>query len=306
MYRNIKLNHSNEILKNKPLPLPKTVIIVCGPTAIGKTAFAIKLAQQFNTEIISADSRQCFSELSIGVARPSLIELKSVPHHFIASHSIETKVDAAIYETFALQELESIFKLNDFAIVVGGTGLYINALCNGLDEMPLVDNSFLKAVVKNYEENGVKWLQAQVEQLDPAFVATGEMKNPQRLMRALSFFNATGKSIISYKSGIKKQRNFNIIKIGLEIERPELIKRINIRVDLMMRYGLLEEVKNLVTFKHLNALQTVGYTELFDYLENKHSLPKAIELIKIHTRQYAKRQMTWFKKDTDIEWLNFE
>ncbi len=282
----------------------KTCVIIAGPTAVGKTAFAIELAQHFSTEIISADSRQCYKELNIGVARPSAEELAAVPHHFIASHSIRDSFSAADYEKYALQKVENIFVENDVAVMVGGTGLYIKAFCEGLDNIPAVAENIRNAIVWEYEEKGMEWLQGTVETEDPLFFAKGEIHNPHRLIRALEVKRATGQSITSYQSNQKKQRDFAIVKIGLELSRPSLYERINQRVNIMMQEGLLQEVTALQPYKHLNALQTVGYRELFDYLEGSISLDKAIELIKQNSRHYAKRQLTWFKRDEAMHWLN--
>jgi tRNA dimethylallyltransferase len=281
----------------------KTCIIIAGPTAVGKTAFAIKLAQYLHTSIISADSRQCFKQMNIGVAKPSVEELLAVPHYFINSHPVTDEVNAAVFEQYALEKLNDIFAENDFAVMVGGTGLYIKALCHGMDAIPEISAEVRNKIITDYETNGLSWLQTQVAINDPEYFAKGETKNPQRLMRALEVKLATGKSITFYQTQQKKIRDFNIIKIGLEIPREELYNRINQRVDIMMETGLLEEVKTLEKYKHLNALQTVGYRELFDYLDGKESLEKAIELIKQNTRHYAKRQLTWFKKDVSWQWV---
>ena len=282
----------------------KTIIVVAGPTAVGKTAVAIQLAQYFNTSIINADSRQCFRELNIGVAKPSVAELAAVPHYFINSHSITEKVDAAVYEQYALEKLQDIFSSKDVAIVAGGTGLYIKALCDGMDQMPAIPDEIRQQARNGFYEFGIEWLQQQVQQLDPLFFRTGEIQNPHRLMRALEFVKATGESIKTYQKGRPEQRPFNIVKIGLELPREALYENINTRVELMLQQGLLEEVKSLLAYQHLTALQTVGYRELFDHLNGLCSLEAAIEFIKRNTRQYAKRQMTWFKKDTAITWFN--
>lgn len=283
--------------------MEKTVIIIAGPTAVGKTAAAIDLARQLNTEIISADSRQCFKELNIGVARPSEEELAAVPHHFIASHSIHDEISAASYEEFALQKTNELFQQHDYVVMVGGTGLYIKAFCEGLDAIPAIDPAIRNEIVNSYEQNGLSWLQEQVKVKDPLFFSQGEIQNPQRLMRALEVAEATGQSVLSFHKGQKAARDFNILKAGLELPRPVLNERINNRVDQMMQQGLLEEVKKLLRYKQLNALQTVGYKELFAYLDGEISLEKAVEQIKTNTRQYAKRQMTWFKKDAGMQWF---
>jgi tRNA dimethylallyltransferase len=284
-------------------PIKKTVIIICGPTAVGKTSVAIQLATHFKTEIISADSRQCFKELNIGVARPSAEELKEVKHHFIVSHSIKEEVTAVTFEQYALQKTKELFHQHDIVIMVGGTGLYIKGFCEGLDAIPDVPAEIRKNIISNYESRGMEWLQNEVNEKDPAFYAAGEIQNPQRMMRALEVMEATGRSILSFRNGEKAKREFNIIKIGLKLPKEELIRNINTRVEKMMEEGLLHEVKQLQPGKSLNALQTVGYVEIFDHLEGKISLADAIEKIKTNTRQYTKRQMTWFKKDKEIKWF---
>lgn len=281
----------------------KTCIIIAGPTAVGKTAFAIRLAQHYNTQIISADSRQCFKELNIGVARPSSEELSAVPHHFIASHSVTEEINASVFEQYALQKANEIFAVNDVVVMVGGTGLYIKAFAEGMDNVPAVDATIRASVTAAYEQHGLDWLQQQVKQHDPIYYERGEIKNPQRLMRALEVVLGSGRSIYSYQSQQKKQRGFDIVKIALELPREQLYDRINSRVDIMMNEGLVNEVKELLPYKHLNALQTVGYRELFDYLDGNSSLERAIELVKQNTRHYAKRQLTWFKKDTAWQWI---
>lgn len=285
-------------------PTNKTVIIVGGPTAVGKTAIAISIAKQFQTEIISADSRQCFRELKIGVARPSDQELKEVPHHFIASHSITDNINAASFEKYALQKVNELFKNHDVVIIVGGTGLYIKAFCEGLDEIPLIDESIRKKIIDSWEMHGLGWLQEEVKIKDPAFYKAGEIQNPQRMMRALEVVESTGQSILSFRRNVKAKRDFRIIKIGLELPKEELHANINLRVDKMINEGLVEEVSSLSGYRDVNALQTVGYSEIFEHLDGKISLEAAIEEIKKNTRQYAKRQMTWFKKDKEINWVN--
>lgn len=285
-------------------PNKKTVIIICGPTASGKTAIAIELAKHFQTEIISADSRQCFKELNIAVARPSLDEQQQVKHHFIASHSIHDEVNAAVFEKFALQKANELFQRHDVIVLVGGTGLYIKAFCEGLDSIPEIDPAIRRNIIINYETNGLEWLQQEIKLKDPLFYQSGEIQNPQRMMRALEVVEITGQSILSFRKVDKTERDFAIIKVGLEIPKEELHRNINTRTDKMIEAGLLDEVKSLLTHQSLNALQTVGYKELFDHLEGNLSLLDAVEKIKIATRQYAKRQMTWFKKDKTISWFH--
>ena len=281
----------------------KTCIVIAGPTASGKTAVAIDIARHFNTSIISADSRQCFREMNIGVAKPSPAELQQVHHYFINSHSIHDEVNAAVFEQYALEAAAEVFQQHDHVVLAGGTGLYIKAFCEGLDDMPPVSPAIRQQIIEQYKKYGLAWLQQQVRLHDPQYFATGEIQNPQRLIRALEVMQATGRSIRSYQQGKKTTRNFRIVKLGLDLPKPELRERINARVDAMITQGLVQEAEALLPYRHLNALQTVGYTELFDYLDGKWSLPEAIDRIKINTRQYAKRQLTWFRKDPDIKWV---
>ncbi|MCH5716805.1 tRNA (adenosine(37)-N6)-dimethylallyltransferase MiaA [Niabella hibiscisoli] len=282
----------------------KSLIVIAGPTAVGKTAHAIEVARHFNTVILSADSRQCFKEMNIGVARPSVEELNQVPHYFIASHHIQKDINAAWYENYALNLLQELFSRHDTVVVTGGTGLYIKALVEGLDVIPEVPASIREQVIQQYETNGISWLQEQIRLYDPLFSSTGEMQNPQRLMRALEVVLGTGQSIISFRHSGKQPRPFQIIQVGLELPREKLYERINMRVDLMMQAGQEEEARQLIPYKHLNALQTVGYRELFDHFDGILSRQEAIEQIKQNTRRYAKRQMTWFKRQADLHWVD--
>jgi len=284
-----------------------TVIVIVGPTAVGKTAFAIAIAQHFNTQIISADSRQCYNELNIGVAKPAAAELAAVKHHFISSHAITQDVNAGVFEKYALDAAASIFKTNTTAVMVGGTGLYIKSFCEGIDVMPAIDPTIRNRMITDYEINGLEWLQKEVATKDPIYwESTHEKNNPQRLMRALEIVLATGKSITIFQTEQKVTRPFNILKVGLSMPREILNSRINERVDAMMQDGLLEEVKGLLPMAHVNALQTVGYQEIFEHLRGEISLQDAVTMIKQHTRQYAKRQMTWFTKDNQINWLELD
>lgn len=276
--------------------MKKTCIIITGPTAVGKTNYAIELAEKYNTEIISADSRQCFKELKIGVAKPSDEQLQKVKHYFINSHSIHDETSAAIFENYALGTVKEIFHKNDIAIMVGGTGLYIKAFEKGLDEVPQVDALLRREINEKYLTEGIGWLQNEIKKHDQLFFEKGETQNPQRMLRALEVKLSTSRSILEFHSGNNSKRDFEIKNILMELPREQLYKNINNRVDKMMEQGLLQEAEKLFPFKHLNALQTVGYKELFDYFEGKISLLKAIEEIKKNTRHYAKRQITWFQK----------
>ena len=282
-----------------------TVYIVVGPTAVGKTKYAIDLAQQLQTEIISADARQCYQELNIGVARPSNEELAQVKHHFIASHSIQDKVNAGVFEQYALAKANELLTKFGSAVMVGGTGLYIKAFVEGMDQIPEIDPAIRIQIQQEVSTKGIDWLQGQVKQLDPDYWAQadqGEQQNTQRLSRALEVMTGTGRSILSFQNQTKQTRPFNIQKIGLEMPRAQLYDRINQRVHQMDQMGLEEEVKALHPQFHLNALQTVGYQEWLPYLEGKQSKEAVIQAIQQNTRHYAKRQMTWFKKDPEINW----
>lgn len=280
----------------------KTVIVIVGPTASGKTDLSIQLAKYFNTSVISADSRQCYKELNIGVAKPPEAALASVKHYFINSHSIHDEVNAQVFEQYALQAAAEIFSKNDIAIMVGGTGMYIKAFCEGLDEIPEIDRSFREEIKSAYNEKGLVWLQKEVQSKDPDFWERAEQQNPQRLMRALEIKNATGKSIMHFRKNKKIKRPFKIIQTGINLPRAQLHANIENRVNEMIARELVEETKALLPFKNLNALQTVGYKEMFDYLEGKTMLPESILQIKSNTKRYAKRQLTWFKKNNDIYW----
>lgn len=281
-----------------------TIFIICGPTAIGKTAFAIQLAEALGTEIISADSRQCYKELGIAVAKPSPAQLARVPHHFIDTHSIHDTVNVGVFEQYALQKAETLFQKHQSIVMVGGTGLYLKAFAEGIDEMPTIAPAIREQVIADYEQNGLAWLQEQVQIMDPSFWLQSEQKNPQRLMRALEFKLSTGDSILDFRKRAIKERPFKMVKIGMESPREILYQRINQRVDQMLDQGLVAEAQALMPFQNANALQTVGYQELFAHFKGAISEAMAIEQIKQHTRQYAKRQMTWFKKETSIRWMD--
>ena len=281
----------------------KTLIVVVGPTAIGKTELAIKLAQHFNREIVSADSRQFFKEMEIGTAKPTADELSLAKHHFINSHSVEKLFSTGDFEIEALNVIDEIFEKQDIAILVGGSGLYINAVVNGLDKMPDIDLSIRASLNKKFEEEGIQPIQNQLAQIDPEYFEKVDQNNPQRMIRGLEVFLSTGIKLSSMLSATKKERPFNMIKIGLNTDRAILYNRINSRVDKMMEMGLLDEVKSLTSVKHLNALNTVGYSELFDYLDGKITLDEAVNAIKQNTRRFAKRQLTWFRRDDEMNWF---
>ncbi len=281
----------------------KTLIVIAGPTASGKTAFAIELAKALDTVILSADSRQFYKEMSIGTAAPTVEELRQAKHYFVHHISVEDKYDVADYEHDVIQLLAELFKTHDAVIMTGGSGLFIDAVCNGIDAMPDVQPEIREKVEKLYQDKGLHCLQEALQHLDPDYYAIVDQQNPRRLQRALEVCYQTGQTFTSFRSGNTAQRDFDIKKYALLWDRQELIKRIDRRVDLMMEQGLLDEAKALYPKRHLNALNTVGYKELFAYFDGDCSLKEAMEQIKIHTRQYAKRQMTWLRKDTSYQWV---
>ena len=281
----------------------QTLIVIVGPTAIGKTALSIALAQQFSTEIISADSRQFFREMEIGTAKPSAEELAAAPHHFINSHSIQTLFSTGDFEVQALQLIEELFKKKDVLIMVGGSGLYIDAVCKGLDDMPETDLNIRVQLNQLVASEGLDPIRKQLSELDPEYYQQVDQSNPQRMIRGLEFFLSTGRKLSSFFTNSKKQRPFKILKIGLNTDRAFLYDRINKRVDQMMEKGLLEEVRGLQPYRHCNALNTVGYSELFAYLDGQLTLAEAVDKIKQNTRRFAKRQLTWFRKDDSTSWF---
>ncbi|WP_342645727.1 tRNA (adenosine(37)-N6)-dimethylallyltransferase MiaA [Mucilaginibacter sp. CSA2-8R] len=282
----------------------KYLISVVGATSVGKTAAAIQLANHYQTEIISADSRQFFREMSIGTAKPSAIELAQAPHHFINSHQVTNAFNVGDFEKQGLATLKHIFEKHSIAIMAGGSGLYVNAIINGFDELPPVRPEVREALNQLLATEGLQVLQQKLLKADPVYYQQVDLNNPQRLIRALEVYESTGKPYSSFRKGSLSKRDFNIVKIGLDLPREELYTRINQRVDTMLADGLIDEVKALTQYRHLNALNTVGYSEIFDYLDGKTDLATAVALVKQNTRRFAKRQLTWFKKDKDIHWFN--
>jgi len=279
------------------------LIIIAGPTAVGKTKVAIQLANHFNTAIISADSRQIFKELNIGVARPSQEELQQAPHHFIASKSIHDYFSAGEYEREVITLLDALYKEKDVVILCGGTGFYINAILNGFDEIPAIEDNIRTELNNRFQEQGITPLQEQLKTLDTETYQTIDLQNTQRVIRALEVCLGTGRPFSSFKNKKTVVRHFAPIKIGLELPKDQLHQQINTRVDKMMQEGFLEEAQAVYAYRQHNALQTVGYKELFDFIEGKTTLEEAVALIKLHTRQYAKRQLTFFSKHQDYTWF---
>lgn len=282
----------------------KYLISISGPTASGKTGLSVFLAKALNTEILSCDSRQFFKEMKIGTAVPTVEEMAGVPHHFIGHLSIFDNYSVGDFERDAIQKIEKLFQVYDCLMMVGGSGLYEKAVTDGLDEFPEIDKKFRQELNKEYEENGLEKLQQELKISDPEYYNTVAIDNQVRVIRALEVFRATGQKFSSFRTRKKVERNFKLIKIGLELPREELYDRINQRVDLMMDSGLLEEAEKLYTHKELNSLQTVGYRELFDFMDGKTDLETAISEIKKNSRRYAKRQMTWYRKDERINWFS--
>lgn len=285
---------------------PKRLIVVVGATATGKTAESIRIAKLLSTEIVSSDSRQFYKEMNIGVARPSHEELQSVPHHLIAHISVKQKYNVAMYEQEALRQIEDIFRSKDDVVLAGGSGLYIKAVCEGIDDIPEADEGIRAELNKLFATRGIEPLQQELKAKDPEYYSLVDKCNHIRLIRALEVCRATGKTFSSFRKQDKAQRKFEIVKIGIRRKRENLLERIYKRVDLMMEQGLLAEVESLLPLRDYPALNSVGYKELFEYLDGKTTLSQAVENIKINTRRYAKRQMTWFCKDKEIQWFDAE
>jgi len=280
----------------------KKLLVIYGPTAVGKTNLAIQLALQHKTEIISADSRQFFKEMKIGTAVPEQKELDAINHHFIQHKSILENYNVGLFEKEAISKIEQLFKHHKILIMVGGSGLYIDAVCKGLDTFPNIEENLRKELRQNFEEHGLKWLQDEVKKIDPIFYAISDVNNYQRLLRCLEVCKQSGQTFSSFKNKQNKTRPFEVEYISIKMDREKLYKRINDRVDIMMEKGLLKEVESLIKFKDLNALKTVGYSELFQYLNKDISMDRAVKLIKQNSRRYAKRQMTWLKR-YPIKWI---
>ena len=286
--------------------MPKYLIVVSGPTGIGKTALSLDIAKQYNAEIISCDSRQFYKEMSIGTAVPTSEELAQVKHHFIQNISIAKPYSVGKFERDALEKIEDLHKTSNVVVMVGGSGLYVDAVCRGLDDFPTVPKEIRDDLNKRCKTEGIEVLEKELQQIDPDYHTIVDKSNPHRIIRALEIFKASGKTFTSFRIRQQQKRNFKTVKVILNRDREELYQRINKRVDLMLEEGLLEEVKSVYPFKENNALQTVGYKELFAHIDGEISLEFAIEEIKKNTRRYAKRQMTWFRRDPDTLFFNPE
>ena len=281
----------------------KYLVVLTGPTGIGKTEVGLKIAQHFNTDIVSSDSRQIYKELTIGTAVPDASELKVVRHHFIHSHSIHENYNASKYETEVLQLLDHLFTKRDVILLVGGSMMYIDAVCKGIDMMPDVDPEIRKSLKEQYANEGLEGLRLQLRNLDPEYHKNVDLKNPNRIIHALEICLMTGKPYSSFRSNPKKERSFSVIKTGLNCDRKVLHDRINTRVDQMIKKGLEQEAKKYYPQRQLNALNTVGYREWFDFFDGKISKEKTVELIKRNSRRYARKQLTWFRNDRDVQWF---
>ena len=282
----------------------KTLIIVLGPTAIGKTSISIKLAKHYNTQIISADSRQFYKELKIGAAPPSKKELSEVQHHFIHNLSVTEDYNVGKFEEDALKKIEELLKEKEKIIMVGGSGLYIDAICKGFDKIPDISEEIRNKVISLYKKKGIKFLQSELKENDLIYFNEVDIQNPQRLMRALEVIYLTGKKFSYFREEQVKKRSFNIVKIGLEMDREQLYNRINKRVNIMIQNSLLDEAESLLKHRNKNSLQTVGYKELFEYSDGKYNQEEAIDMIKQNTRRFAKRQISWFKRDHTIKYFS--
>ncbi len=281
-----------------------TLIVLIGPTGIGKTDLSLNIAEHYNTEIISADSRQLYADLKIGTAAPTPEQLARVKHHFVGTLQLTDYYSAAQYEAEVMKKLDELFKLHSVIVLTGGSMMYVDAVCKGIDDIPTVDEETRKTLMQHYENVGLERLCAELKILDPEYYDIVDKKNPKRVIHALEICYMTGQTYTSFRTSQTKERPFNIIKVGLKREREELYARINKRVDIMMEDGLLEEAKSVYQYKNLNSLNTVGYKEMFKYLDGEWELPFAIEKIKQNSRIYSRKQVTWFKRDTDITWFH--
>ena len=281
-----------------------TLIVLIGPTGVGKTELSLSIAEHFHTSILSSDSRQLYADLKIGTAAPTPEQLARVPHHFVGTLKLTDYYSAAQYEADVMKKLEELFSLNEVVVLTGGSMMYVDAICKGIDDIPTVDKETRELMLQKYEEEGLDHLCAELKLLDPEYYQIVDLKNPKRVIHALEICYMTGKSYTSFRTQSTKKRPFRIIKIGLTREREELYERINRRVDEMLNAGLLEEVQAVYPYKELNSLNTVGYKELFKYLNGEWTLEFAIEKIKQNSRIYSRKQMTWFKRDNEIHWFH--
>lgn len=298
--------NDSEILSPELNPEKPTLLVLLGPTGVGKTRLSLSLAEHFGCPIVSSDSRQFYRELKIGTAAPTEEELNRVKHYFIGSHSIHDEYNAGQYEQDAIKLLDELFQQHKVVLLVGGSMMYIDAICNGMDEIPTVDAETRAYWQKQFSEFGLEFIQSELKKLDPLHYDQVDLQNPKRILHALEICTITGKPYSELRTGVRKPRSFNVLKVGLNRPRPDLYERINTRVDIMMREGLLQEAEQFYKFKELNTLNTVGYKELYEYMDGNWTLDFAVNMIKQDSRRYAKRQLTWFNRDKEILWFHPE
>ena len=305
---NTQLMHSDSSLSLRMTRIyklmPSTLVVLIGPTGVGKTELSLSIAERFNTCIVSADSRQLYADLKIGTAAPTPDQLARVPHHFVGTLKLTDYYSAAQYEAEVMKKLEELYKEHEVVVLTGGSMMYVDAVCKGIDDIPTVDAETRQLMLQRYEEEGLEQLCKELKLLDPEYYNIVDLKNPKRVVHALEICYMTGQTYTSFRTRSTKERPFHIIKVGLTRDREELYDRINRRVDIMMQDGLLEEVRSVYAYKHLNSLNTVGYKEMFKYLDGEWDLDFAVEKIKQNSRIYSRKQMTWFKRDTDIRWFH--
>lgn len=282
----------------------KTLIVIVGPTGVGKTELCLKVAEAFGTVIVNADSRQIFKEIPVGTAAPTIAERRRIRHFFVGNLHIDQYYNASMFENDVIALLDTLFKEKDYVIMSGGSMMYVDAVCNGIDDIPTVDTATRSKVMREYEEKGLDYICGRLEELDPEYYSIVDKRNPKRVIHAVEICLSTGRTYTSFRVNAKKDRPFNIIKVGLTLDREQLYERIDGRVDRMVADGLIQEAEKMYPYRNLNSLNTVGYKELFDYFDGKCTLEEAVFRIKCDTHKYCRKQLTWFKRDKDIHWFS--
>lgn len=282
----------------------KTLIVIVGPTGVGKTELCLKVAEAFDTVIVNADSRQIFKEIPVGTAAPTIAERRRIRHYFVGNLHIDQYYNASMFENDVIALLDTLFKEKDYVIMSGGSMMYVDAVCNGIDDIPTVDTATRSKVMREYEEKGLDYICGRLEELDPEYYSIVDKRNPKRVIHAVEICLSTGRTYTSFRVNAKKDRPFNIIKVGLTLDREQLYERIDGRVDRMVADGLIQEAEKMYPYRNLNSLNTVGYKELFDYFDGKCTLEEAVFRIKCDTHKYCRKQLTWFKRDKDIHWFS--
>lgn len=282
----------------------KTLIVIVGPTGVGKTELCLKVAEAFGTVIVNADSRQIFKEIPVGTAAPTIAERRRIRHYFVGILHIDQYYNASMFENDVIALLDTLFKEKDYVIMSGGSMMYVDAVCNGIDDIPTVDTATRSKVMREYEEKGLDYICGRLEELDPEYYSIVDKRNPKRVIHAVEICLSTGRTYTSFRVNAKKDRPFNIIKVGLTLDREQLYERIDGRVDRMVADGLIQEAEKMYPYRNLNSLNTVGYKELFDYFDGKCTLEEAVFRIKCDTHKYCRKQLTWFKRDKDIHWFS--